>query len=300
MSYLGQAALKNSELKRFDVTSSTSATHVLSWTAPNEQSLWITINGVKQQDDAYSIAGTPTTVTLTDALVATDKMEVIGIVDIGVITMVGDNSVSTNKLADNSVSTIKIADDAVTTGKILDGTIANSDISTTAAIAVSKLETGTRGDTLFWNSATQASRMAAGTSGYFLKTQGSGADPVWAAAGDAFLATAQNWTAGQRGEITALTSATTVTSNFADSNHFSVTLDHNATFANPTNLTAGQTGSIFITQGSTGGTGSWDTYWDWAAGTAPTLTSTAAAVDRVDYVVRTTTSIQAVATLNLS
>ena len=90
MSYLGQAALKNSELKRFDVTSSTSATHVLSWTAPNEQSLWITINGVKQQDDAYSIAGIPTTITLTDALVATDKMEVIGIVDIGVITVVGE------------------------------------------------------------------------------------------------------------------------------------------------------------------------------------------------------------------
>jgi len=65
MSYIGQAALKNSELKRFDVTSSTSATHVLSWTAPNEQSLWITINGVKQQDDAYSIAGTPTTITRT-------------------------------------------------------------------------------------------------------------------------------------------------------------------------------------------------------------------------------------------
>ena len=113
MSYLGQAALKNSELKRFDVTSSTSATHVLSWTAPNEQSLWITINGVKQQDDAYSIAGSPTTVTLTEALVAADKMEVIGIVDIGVITVVGDNSVSSNKLAPN----------AVTTGKILDGTI---------------------------------------------------------------------------------------------------------------------------------------------------------------------------------
>ena len=123
MSYLGQAALKNSDLKRFDVTSSTSATHALSWTAPNEQSLWITINGVKQQDDAYSIsAGSPTTITLTDALVATDKMEVIGIVDIGVITIVGDNSVSSNKLADN----------AVTSGKILAGTIVSADLADNA------------------------------------------------------------------------------------------------------------------------------------------------------------------------
>ena len=64
MSYIGQAALKNSELKRFDVTSSTSATHVLSWQAPNEQSLFITINGVKQQDDSYTIAGDHNTIYL--------------------------------------------------------------------------------------------------------------------------------------------------------------------------------------------------------------------------------------------
>ena len=119
--------------------------------------------------------------------------------------------------------------------------------------------------------------------------------------GDALLATAQNWTAGQRGEITALTSASTVTPDMADSNHFSCTMAHNITFANPSNLTAGQTGSIFLTQDGTGSrTASWGTYWDWAGGTAPTLTTTAAAVDRIDYVVRSATSINAVATLNLS
>ena len=123
----------------------------------------------------------------------------------------------------------------------------------------------------------------------------------WTDVGDASLATAQNWTAGQRGEITALTSAATVTPDMADSNHFSCTMGHNITFANPSNLTAGQTGSIFLTQDGTGSrTASWGTYWDWAGGTAPTLTTTAAAVDRIDYVVRTTTSINAVATLNLS
>ena len=119
--------------------------------------------------------------------------------------------------------------------------------------------------------------------------------------GDALLATAQNWTAGQRGEITALTSASTVTPDMADSNHFSCTMAHNITFANPSNLTAGQTGSIFLTQDGTGSrTASWGSYWDWAAGVAPTLTTTAAAVDRIDYVVRSASSINAVATLNLS
>ena len=110
MSYLGQAALKNSELKRFAVTSSTSATHTLSWTAANEQSLFITINGVKQQDGAYTIAGSPTVITLSSALVATDEMEVIGVLDIGEITVVGDNTVSTAKIGDNAVTFAKIAD----------------------------------------------------------------------------------------------------------------------------------------------------------------------------------------------
>ena len=120
------------------------------------------------------------------------------------------------------------------------------------------------------------------------------------AKGDASLGTVQTFTAGQRGEVTALTSALQITINLADSNNYSVTLDHNATFENPTNAVAGQSGSIFITQGSTGGTGSWAANWDWAGGTAPTLTATTAAVDRIDYVVRSATSIQAVATLALA
>jgi hypothetical protein len=125
MSYLGQAALKNSELKRFDVTSSTSATHVLSWTAPNEQSLWITINGVKQQDDAYTIAGSPTTITLSSALVSADKMEVIGVLDIGVITIVGDNTISTAKLGNSAVTLAKLSTSGTAVaGNYLDGTMA--------------------------------------------------------------------------------------------------------------------------------------------------------------------------------
>ena len=117
----------------------------------------------------------------------------------------------------------------------------------------------------------------------------------------AALATAQTFTAGQRGEVTALTSATTVTIDLADSNNYSCTMAHNITFANPTNAVAVQSGSIFLTQDGTGSrTGSWGANCDWAGGTAPTLTTTAAAVDRIDYVVRSATSIQAVATLNLS
>ena len=117
MSYLGQAALKNSEIKRFDVTSSTSATHTLGWPPVSEQSIFVTINGIKQQNDAYSISGS--LLTLTDALVAADKLEVIGIVDVGETTIVGDNTVSTAKLGDSSVSTVKLGDGSVTEAKLL-------------------------------------------------------------------------------------------------------------------------------------------------------------------------------------
>ena len=59
-------------------------------------------------------------------------------------------------------------------------------------------------------------------------------------------------------------------------------------------------GCIFIVQDGTGSrTGSWGTYFKWIGGTAPTLTTTAAAIDRVDYIVKSSTEIQAVASLDL-
>ena len=123
MSYIGQAALKNSEIKRFDVTSSTSATHTLGWPPVNEQSIIVTINGIKQQEDAYTIAGS--VLTLTDALVAADKLEVIGIIDVGVITIVGDNTVSTAKLGNSSVTEAKLSTTGTAVaGNYLDGTMA--------------------------------------------------------------------------------------------------------------------------------------------------------------------------------
>ena len=149
MSYLGQAALKNSELKRFDVTGSTSATHTLSWTAPNEQSLFITINGVKQQDDAYSIAGSPTVITLSSALVSADKMEVIGILDIGVITTVGDNAISSNKLAANAVTTGKILDGTIVAGDLADNAVTNAKVADDA-IGIAELSaTGTASSSVY-------------------------------------------------------------------------------------------------------------------------------------------------------
>jgi len=108
---------------------------------------------------------------------------------------------------------------------------------------------------------------------------------------------AQTYSAGQRGTITALTDGATITPDLAASNNFSVTLAGNRTLANPINIVAGQSGSVFITQDGTGSrTLAFGSYWDFAGGTAPTLSTAASSVDRIDYVVRSATSIHAVFT----
>ena len=113
--------------------------------------------------------------------------------------------------------------------------------------------------------------------------------------------TAQTWTKGQRGEITALTDGATITPDFADSNNFSVTLGGNRTLDNPTNLTAGQSGCVWITQDGTGSrTLAYGSQWDFTGGTAPTLTTTADAVDCLVYAVQSSTRITAQLITNLS
>lgn len=105
---------------------------------------------------------------------------------------------------------------------------------------------------------------------------------------------AQSFSAAQRGSISALTDGTTITADFAVANNFSVTLGGNRTLANPSNLTAGQAGVIVITQDGTGSrTLAYGSYWKFASGTAPTLTTTASAVDVLAYYVESTTRITA-------
>jgi hypothetical protein len=104
----------------------------------------------------------------------------------------------------------------------------------------------------------------------------------------------QSFTAAQRGTIVALTDGATITPDFAASNNFSVTLGGNRTLANPTNLTAGQSGVIVVTQDGTGGrTLAFGSNWKFPGGTAPTLTTTAAAVDVIAYYVESSSRITA-------
>ena len=114
-------------------------------------------------------------------------------------------------------------------------------------------------------------------------------------------AQARTFTAAQRGEITTLTDGANIGVDLAASNNFTVTLAGNRTLDNPTNIVAGQSGSIFIVQDGTGSrTLAYGSYYDFAGGTAPTLSTGAAAVDRIDLVVRSSTSIHCVFTANYS
>ena len=168
---------------------------------------------------------------------------------------------------------------------IASGAIVDADISASAEIAVSKLADG-------------AARQV-------LQTDAAGTGVEWTdnldLPGTLDVTGIGTFDAATRGVITALTDGATITPDFALANNFSVTLGGNRTLANPSNLTAGQSGCIWITQDGTGSrTLAYGSQWDFTGGTAPTLTTTAAAVDCLVYAVQSSTKITATLVTNLS
>ena len=71
----------------------------------------------------------------------------------GTVWTIDNGAVTEAKLASNSVTEAKLASNSVTSSKIVDGTIVNADINANAAVAVSKLATGTAKQFLQVNSA---------------------------------------------------------------------------------------------------------------------------------------------------
>ena len=104
---------------------------------------------------------------------------------------------------------------------------------------------------------------------------------------------AQTFTAAQRGDIVDVT-GTTPSFNLNAGNNFKFTTSGNWTSFTLTNLAAaaeGQTGSIFIVYGGAH-SGSFPTTMKFVGGAAGiTLTSTSAAIDRIDYIVLNSTTV---------
>ena len=102
--------------------------------------------------------------------------------------------------------------------------------------------------------------------------------------------------------VSSLSDGSTITVNFTSGIHHSVTLGGNRTFGNPSNdaNAVGQSGSIFITQDGTGGrTASFHSDYKFAGGTAPSLSTSANATDRLDYVIKSSGVIHCVVTLDV-
>jgi len=111
--------------------------------------------------------------------------------------------------------------------------------------------------------------------------------------------TAQTFTAAQRGDITEL-SGTSFTLDLNASNNFKLSPSgtFNVTLSNLAAAAEGQTGSIFIVYAGTE-SGSFPTTMKFVGGaTGITLTSTAGAVDRIDYIVMNSTTVTCNVTAN--
>ena len=177
------------------------------------------------------------------------------------------------------------------------GVIVNADINASAAIEGSKIVAATTSVV----GAVQLSDSTSTTSSVLAATPTAVKAAYDQANTKASLSTAQTFTAAQRGTISAFTDGATITADFAVANNFSVTLGGSRTLANPSNQTAGQSGCIWITQDGTGSrTLAYGSQWDFTGGTAPTLSTTAAAVDCLVYAVQSSTKITATLITNLS
>jgi len=115
-------------------------------------------------------------------------------------TIIANDAVTTVKILNSNVTDAKLASDSVITSKILNSNVTYAKIQNISATSRSLgrktagagvveeltltelldfIGSATHGDVLYRGASSWA-RLAAGTSGQFLKTQGSGVDPVWA------------------------------------------------------------------------------------------------------------------------
>ena len=101
-------------------------------------------------------------------------------------------------------------------------------------------------------------------------------------------------------EIVTLSDGANIIPDFTTGNNFEVTLAGNRTLNNPTGVTTGQSGVIFVKQDSSGSrTLGVQTHWQFSGGTAPTFTTTANAVDVIGYVVYGPYNIACTTTLDV-
>lgn len=188
----------------------------------------------------------------------------------GRITAASSGTLGTAEIADSSVTYAKIQDVSAT-DKLLGRSSAGAGV-------VEEISCTSAGRALLDDADASAQRTTLGLA--------IGSDVQAFDSDTAKTDVAQTFTAAQRGTVTTLTDAATITPDFSASNNFTLTLGGTGrTLANPTNITAGQSGVIVIQQDGTGGRTitTYGSNFKFAGGTAPTLSSTANDLDVLSY-----------------
>jgi hypothetical protein len=134
----------------------------------NAAQLVVSVNGVIQQPNAGTSTSGLDGFVMTDANTIKFAANLPNGADVFVIQI--GSAVTLNAPANNTVSTDVLQNLAVTTGKIADN-----------AVTLDKQAHGTQGGIQYYGASGVPSELAAGTNGYYLKTQGGSANPVWAA-----------------------------------------------------------------------------------------------------------------------
>ena len=240
-------------------------------------------------------SGNVVTSTLNDGAVTADKIAAGVVSNVKLATgAVGANT----KIGSGVITAVNMANDSIGPQHVQDGAINANTMIAANIIDASNIKAGAVGSSELATGAVSANtKMAADVVGARELRIGN-----VAAANGVFTHNTHTFRNAQRARIEAVTvGAANVALDFANAQMFSITLGTNSNLNRPSNLTVGQSGTIFVVQDGTGSrTLSYSSVFDFVGGTAPTLTTTASAVDRIDYVVRTTSSIHAVASLALS
>jgi hypothetical protein len=200
----------------FPAGDGTTTTYILSIAAAANNALVVSIDGIMQPTQSYSLPSTtsiqfddppPTgssirilhigfqvaASTPADGSVTTIKLGGGAVTNTKLADSASTDSiraVTTNHIRDDAVTTAKIAQDAVTATEIAPGTITGTEISNASitgldiasnAIDGSHIAIGTaQGDIMYYDG-TNWVRLAAGTATHVLTTTGAGANPYWAA-----------------------------------------------------------------------------------------------------------------------
>ena len=195
-------------------------------------------------------------------------------------TKIADDSIDSEHYVAGSIDNAHLAVNSVDSDQYVDGSIDTDHIAANA-VDGTKIAMGSdaAGDVLTYTG-TDYVRLAKGTAGQALKMNAGATAVEWAADSSLSLATANEWTAQQNFNNTALTFDATQDWALTANQVATLTLTANTTFDAPTQMVDGAFYSLIIIQDGTGSrTASWNTVFKWAGGTAPTLTTTASAKD---------------------